>query len=433
MKSIHFLVTLTILSLTLTSIITPTQAQLSPTYYSTTCPNLVNIVRTSIRQAIGRDRRMAASLIRLHFHDCFVQGCDASILLDDAPTIQSEKSAAPNNNSVRGYNVIEDAKTAVERECRGVVSCADILTLAAREASVAVGGPTWNLRFGRMDSTTANFGAANRDLPGPFSTLQGLIDSFDNKQLSVTDMVALSGAHTLGQAQCFLFRTRIYSNGTDIEPNFANTRRRTCPQTGGDTNLAPLDLVTPNSFDNNYYRNLVARRGLLQSDQVLFTGSTAATVSRYSSNPGDFARDFASAMIRMSEISPILLRPNGIRDGEGEGRGGAARGVVGNGEGLGGGEGDEGGAGDAEGAAVVGVGGGEVVAGVDGLLYQEAALLAPPDGVLVIWVGPIRVPPREAVEDELDAVVVRKGGDRKAGFGLPFLVLNKGWGVFGAE
>lgn len=116
----------------------PCQAQLSPSFYSSTCPNALSTIRTSIRQAVSRERRMAASLIRLHFHDCFVQGCDASILLDETPTIQSEKTAFPNVNSARGYEVIEAAKREVERICPGVVSCADILTLAARDASVAV-------------------------------------------------------------------------------------------------------------------------------------------------------------------------------------------------------------------------------------------------------------------------------------------------------
>lgn len=112
------------------------EAQLSTTFYNTRCPNAAGIIRRSIRQAIARERRMAASLIRLHFHDCFVQGCDASILLDETPSIQSEKTAAPNLNSVRGYEVIEAAKAAVESACPGVVSCADIVTLAARDASV---------------------------------------------------------------------------------------------------------------------------------------------------------------------------------------------------------------------------------------------------------------------------------------------------------
>ncbi|KAL6505822.1 hypothetical protein OROHE_023201 [Orobanche hederae] len=307
-KSISFLLTLTLLSLLLSLSTKPSHAQsLSPTFYNSTCHNAPSTIRASIRQAVSNEPRMAASLIRLHFHDCFVQGCDASILLDDSPTIQSEKSAGPNVNSVRGFDVIEAAKSEVEGICPGVVSCADILALAARDASVAVGGPSWTVKLGRRDSTTANRTQANTDLPSPFASLQDLISAFANKGLSQTDMVALSGSHTLGQAQCFLFRARIYSNGTDIDPIFASNLTSQCPQSGGDSNLAPLDLVTPNFFDNNYFKNLIQRRGLLQSDQILFSGgSTNTTVSRYSANPRMFAADFASAMIRMSEIQPLL-------------------------------------------------------------------------------------------------------------------------------
>ena len=49
------------------------QAQLSPAFYDSSCPNALSAIRTAIRSAIASDRRMAASLIRLHFHDCFVQ------------------------------------------------------------------------------------------------------------------------------------------------------------------------------------------------------------------------------------------------------------------------------------------------------------------------------------------------------------------------
>ncbi|KAM7484783.1 hypothetical protein LguiA_000792 [Lonicera macranthoides] len=291
-------------------------AQLSSSFYDGTCPNALATIRTSIRQSISRERRMAASLIRLHFHDCFVQGCDASILLEDTSSFIGEQNANPNRDSARGYGVIEAAKSEVERICPGVVSCADILAVAARDASAYVGGPSWTVQLGRRDSTTASQSEADSDLPSFRDDLPTLISTFERKGLNARDMVALSGAHTLGQAQCSTFRERIYSNGTNIDAGFASTRRRRCPAANndGDSNLAPLDLVTPNSFDNNYYRNLIQRRGLLQSDQVLFSGgSTNSIVSEYSDNPSRFSSDFVAAMVKMGNIRPLTGQDGVIR------------------------------------------------------------------------------------------------------------------------
>lgn len=62
------------------------------------------------------------------------QGCDASLLLDGTDTIDSEKGAFGNNNTARGFEVVDQMKAALEMACPGIVSCADILAIAAEES-----------------------------------------------------------------------------------------------------------------------------------------------------------------------------------------------------------------------------------------------------------------------------------------------------------
>uniref|UniRef100_M1BV70 peroxidase n=1 Tax=Solanum tuberosum TaxID=4113 RepID=M1BV70_SOLTU len=86
---------------------------LSPSFYNHVCPQALPAIKRVVEDAVRKERRMGASLLRLHFHDCFVNGCDASILLDKTATIDSEKTAIPNNNSIRGFDVIDKIKSEV--------------------------------------------------------------------------------------------------------------------------------------------------------------------------------------------------------------------------------------------------------------------------------------------------------------------------------
>jgi peroxidase len=253
---------------------------------------------------------MGASLLRLHFHDCFVNGCDGSVLLDGST---GEKSAGPNANSLRGFEVIDTIKTQVESLCPGVVSCADILTVAARDSVVALGGPSWSVPLGRRDSATASQSAANSNLPSPASSLSALITAFSNKGFTAKEMVALSGSHTIGQSRCTVFRSRIY-NETNINAQFATSVKSNCPSAGGDNNLSPLDVTSPTSFDNAYFKNLQSQKGLLHSDQELFNGgSTDGQVNAYSTNSASFFTDFANAMVKMGNLSPLTGTSGQIR------------------------------------------------------------------------------------------------------------------------
>lgn len=290
-------------------------AQLSTNYYAQSCPKLFPTVKSAVKSAIAKEARMGASLLRLFFHDCFVNGCDGSVLLDDTSSFIGEKNAAPNANSVRGFDVVDDIKSKVETACPGVVSCADVLAIAARDSVVGLGGPSWNVKLGRRDARTASQAAANNSIPPPTSNLNQLISRFQALGLSTRDLVALAGSHTIGQARCTSFRARIY-NETNIDNSFAKTRQSNCPRASGsgDNNLAPLDLQTPTAFENNYYKNLIKKKGLLHSDQQLFNGgSTDSIVRKYSNSRSNFNAHFVAGMIKMGDISPLTGSNGEIR------------------------------------------------------------------------------------------------------------------------
>ncbi|KAG5081371.1 hypothetical protein JHK86_005436 [Glycine max] len=134
MASYYFLLLLVLVGATTAA----SEEELCTDFYSCTCPNLLPIVKKGVAKAIQKEPRMGASLLRLHFHHFFVNGCDAPILLDDTSNFVGEQTAEANNQSARGFNVINDIKANVEKECPRVVSCADILALAARDSVVCV-------------------------------------------------------------------------------------------------------------------------------------------------------------------------------------------------------------------------------------------------------------------------------------------------------
>ncbi|KAF8042076.1 hypothetical protein BT93_A0622 [Corymbia citriodora subsp. variegata] len=291
----------------------PYKEGLTPYFYDYVCPQALPAIKRVVEAAVQQERRMGASLLRLHFHDCLVNGCDGSILLDPTPTIDSEKLAFPNNNSARGFEVIDQIKAEVDRACgRPVVSCADILAITARDSVVALGGPSWKVQLGRRDSTTASRTTANSDIPAPNMDLPALVSNFERQGLKVKDLVALSGAHTIGFAQCFTFRNRIF-NDSNIDQALAKNLQSYCPRTGNDANLASLD-PTPARFDTLYYNNLLTQKGLLHSDQALSTGESALElVKSYSYNYEAFWKDFAKSMIRMGNIKPLIGNQGQIR------------------------------------------------------------------------------------------------------------------------
>ncbi|CAH9094787.1 unnamed protein product, partial [Cuscuta epithymum] len=181
---------------------------LSSDYYERTCPEAEVVVAEVVRAASLADQTVPAGLLRMHFHDCFIRGCDASVLLDSKKN-SGEKNGPP-NLSLHSFFVIDDAKKAVEAMCPGVVSCADILAFAARDAVVAAGGPYWDVPKGRKDGRVSK-ASETLQLPGPAFNISQLYISFSQRGLSMEDLVALSGGHTIGFSHCSSFESRLHN------------------------------------------------------------------------------------------------------------------------------------------------------------------------------------------------------------------------------
>ncbi|KAK1588166.1 hypothetical protein Q3G72_020413 [Acer saccharum] len=299
----------------------PDYGKLYPQFYDHSCPQAQQIVKSVLAKAVAKEARMAASLLRLHFHDCFVKGCDASILLDSSGSIVSEKGSNPNRKSARGFEVLDDIKSALEKECPHTVSCADIMALAARDSTVLTGGPSWEVPLGRRDSKGASLSGSNNNIPAPNNTFPTILNKFKLQGLNLVDLVALSGSHTIGNSRCVSFRQRLYNQSGNGQPDntldqsYAAQLRSRCPKSGGDQNLFFLDFVSPTKFDNSYFKLLLVSKGLLNSDEVLFTKNEASRelVKKYAYNNELFFEQFAASMVKMGNISPLTGSKGEIR------------------------------------------------------------------------------------------------------------------------
>ncbi|KAK9938183.1 hypothetical protein M0R45_014936 [Rubus argutus] len=269
-------------------------------YYMMSCPFAEPIVRNTVTRALQNDPTLAAGLIRMHFHDCFIEGCDASVLLDSTKDNTAEKDS-PANLSLRGFEVIDDAKEQLERQCPGVVSCADILAMAAKDAVFWAGGPVYDIPQGRKDGTRSKI-EDTFNLPAPTLNASELIKMFGQHGFTAQEMVALSGAHTLGVARCSSFKNRLSDTVDNLDSGFAKQLSKTC--SAGDNAEQPFD-PTRNSFDNAYFNALQRKAGVLTSDQTLFASArTRGIVNGYAFNQAMFFFDFQQAMVKMSMLDP---------------------------------------------------------------------------------------------------------------------------------
>ncbi|GMN46887.1 hypothetical protein TIFTF001_016068 [Ficus carica] len=284
--------------------------------------NVEDIVAAKVRYAYFQDKTIVAALLRMQFHDCFVHGCDASILLDGPDT---EKTTKP-NLSVRGYELIDDIKREIERTCPGVVTCADIIAMATRDAvSLAISRSAWEAPYkfdvetGRGDSYEPHASEVI-DLPPSTATASDSIQAFQKKGLTVTDMVYLLGGHSVGVTHCRFIQDRLYNFSNTgrpdptMNPRLARSLGQYCKS--NPANPINLDQGTPSIVDNSYYKQVLYwQNGILKVDQdIAFNEASRSIVGEVARDTyQEFNVNFGEAMVNLQRVGVLPYQEGQVR------------------------------------------------------------------------------------------------------------------------
>ncbi|MQL85502.1 hypothetical protein Taro_018008 [Colocasia esculenta] len=295
-------------------------------FYDKTCPGAEAMVQKVVNDAFDKDYTVAPGLLRLFFHDCFVRGCDASVLIDSTAGNHAEKDA-DHNKALHGFEVVDAAKADIEAACPGVVSCADILAFAARESVALAGNFFYAVPGGRRDGVISREVEVEFNLPASNFNAAQLIERFVAKNLTADDLVTLTGGHSLGVAHCTAITDRLYaySRTSDTDPTlgpaYAALLRKSCPVNHTTAAVAAtnssavwLDLLTPEKLDNQFYATVQMGFAVLGSDQALMADpDLKAAVAAYASDAKLWVAKFSRAMVKLGNMVELTEEEGEIR------------------------------------------------------------------------------------------------------------------------
>ncbi|RVW74914.1 Peroxidase N1 [Vitis vinifera] len=204
-------------------------------FYSRTCPQVESIVQKTVNSHFQSNPAIAPGLLRMHFHDCFVQGCDASILIDGS--VHRENGWA---KSVYKRTNVESAT-------------------------------------GRRDGRVSLASNVN-NLPGPRDSVEVQKKKFADKGLNDqiwllllvridTGTMMNQRGHTIGTAACQAFRYRLYNfstttaNGADpsMDATFVTQLQALCPANGDASRRVALDT---DASTKTFFSAFLGVRGL---------------------------------------------------------------------------------------------------------------------------------------------------------------------------
>ncbi|KAK6930982.1 hem peroxidase [Dillenia turbinata] len=286
-------------------------------FYDIPCPQAEKIVEEVVAEAVSGDNTVPAGLIRLFFHDCFVNGCDASILLETTPSgEQTEKDSSANGRTLHGLEVIHKAKARIEEVCPSIVSCADILAYAARDSVMHAGLPYYSVVAGRRDGLISRATDIKGNLPSPNATVSEAFSIFEKKGMTLEEMVVLTGAHSIGVSHCSTIASRLHNNSAShgrvsaMDASYAGYLKSKCPAGMSPEDMSqaivPFDRNNQFKLDNGYYQQLERREGLLHFDQAMVDDDGARPiVRRMAKQPKTWSTKFVKAMQHLGKIDVL--------------------------------------------------------------------------------------------------------------------------------
>lgn len=289
-------------------------------YYKGKCGkhDVEKLIYDVVKEKIADDADVVSDLVRISFHDCFVRGCDASVLLEGKNTEQTARI----NKGLGGIKLVSAIKDVVEKVCPGVISCTDVIVLGARDAIFLAGGKWYEVETGRRDGRVSLASEAEAILPPPRIPIHKAIELFAKKGLNKDDFVILMGGHTVGTASCHTFKERLHNfrNTNKADPTMAATLlhllKKTCPLNSVSDEEAYLDQTPGSHFkiDNAYYKQILVHKGVLEVDQNLALNPlTREDVKGLAYYPHDFFNKFGPAMVKMSKIGVLTGNHGEIR------------------------------------------------------------------------------------------------------------------------
>ncbi|CAI0468319.1 unnamed protein product [Linum tenue] len=274
-------------------------------FYKDTCPQAEDIIKAQVKLLYKRHKNTAFSWLRNIFHDCAVESCDASLLLDSTRRSLSEKET-DRSFGLRNFRYLDTIKEAVERECPGVVSCADILVLSGRDG------------IGRRDGRKSRADILEQYLPDHNESISVVLDRFAAMGIDTPGLVSLLGSHSVGRTHCMKLVHRLYPEvDPALNPDHVPHMLKKCPDPIPDPKAVQYvrnDRGTPMILDNNYYRNILDNKGLLIVDHQLATDRrTKPYVKKMAKSQDYFFKHFSRAITILSENNPLTGEKGEIR------------------------------------------------------------------------------------------------------------------------